>query len=304
MSQITHKQIEYNLHNNYPYIELLTEYTGANNKCVFYCKKCQHQWSTIARYVIKQGCPHCTKLHRYNKLVESRFLKYFNKHLKNDFTFIKCIDYLHIITKCNKCGYIRNTSFNNYKKYGCSNCGHMVGAEKQIKSNIQFIKDAQSIHGNKYDYSLVKYKNYHTEIPIICPQHGVFYMTPSKHLSGQNCPKCCVSSGEEIVSLILDNLKINYEIQKDIQNPYHNHNFKVDFYFVLNQQRYIIEYNGAQHYMPIKYFGGQVQFNKQIQRDCDLRKYCKCNNILLLEISYLEKDVKTLILNFLNVPSI
>lgn len=59
-------------------------------------------------------------------------------------------------------------------------------------------------------------------------------MTPSKHLSGQNCPKCCVSSGEEKVSLILDNLKINYEIQKDIQNPYHNHNFKVDFYFVLN----------------------------------------------------------------------
>lgn len=55
----------------------------------------------------------------------------------------------------------------------------------------QFIEKAISIHGNKYSYECVDYKNNNTEVEIICPEHGPFYMKPTKHTDrAQECPKC------------------------------------------------------------------------------------------------------------------
>lgn len=54
----------------------------------------------------------------------------------------------------------------------------------------EFIKKAKQIHGDKYDYSKVKYVDCNTKITIICPKHGEFQQSPSKHLHKQGCPKC------------------------------------------------------------------------------------------------------------------
>ena len=53
-----------------------------------------------------------------------------------------------------------------------------------------FIKEAQEIHKNKYDYSKVIYKKAQEKIIIICPKHGEFLQTPNSHLHGNGCPKC------------------------------------------------------------------------------------------------------------------
>ena len=52
----------------------------------------------------------------------------------------------------------------------------------------------KSIHGNRYDYSLVEYVNALTKIKIICPKHGIFEQRPGNHLSNQNCPKCAINA--------------------------------------------------------------------------------------------------------------
>lgn len=54
----------------------------------------------------------------------------------------------------------------------------------------EFIKKSVEIHGNKYDYSCVDYKNSRTNIHIICPEHGDFYQKAGIHLQGHGCPKC------------------------------------------------------------------------------------------------------------------
>lgn len=75
----------------------------------------------------------------------------------------------------------------------------------------------------------------------------------------------------------------------------------VDFKIDIKGEVYFIEYNGEQHYRPIKYFGGNEKFEKQQKRDSDLRDYCKENKIHLLEIKFDHKeDIKTLIDNFIN----
>lgn len=59
------------------------------------------------------------------------------------------------------------------------------------KTLEQFIEEANNIHNNKYDYSLVKYINSSTNVKIICPIHGEFEQKPIKHINvKQGCKKC------------------------------------------------------------------------------------------------------------------
>lgn len=55
----------------------------------------------------------------------------------------------------------------------------------------KFIEKAKSIHGDRYDYSLVEYIKANEKVIIICSKHGLFNQTPSHHHSmKQGCPKC------------------------------------------------------------------------------------------------------------------
>ena len=55
---------------------------------------------------------------------------------------------------------------------------------------VNFIKNSESIHGNKYDYSEVKYVNSRTKVKIICPKHGEFDIRIDHHLIGRGCKEC------------------------------------------------------------------------------------------------------------------
>lgn len=57
-------------------------------------------------------------------------------------------------------------------------------------TTAEFIDKAKVVHGDKYDYSRVEYKNTGTKVAIVCPEHGEFHMTPNSHLVGQGCKKC------------------------------------------------------------------------------------------------------------------
>jgi hypothetical protein len=54
----------------------------------------------------------------------------------------------------------------------------------------EFIKKAQQIHGDKYDYSKVNYLNSHIKACIICLEHGEFWQLPNCHLNYKGCPMC------------------------------------------------------------------------------------------------------------------
>lgn len=59
------------------------------------------------------------------------------------------------------------------------------------KTTSQFVKEAQKVHGDKYDYSEVEYVNTHTPIRIKCKQCSVvFLQSPANHLVGRGCPRC------------------------------------------------------------------------------------------------------------------
>ena len=63
------------------------------------------------------------------------------------------------------------------------------------KTQEEFIAEAKVIHGDKYDYSKVEYKNRDIPIEIICSIHGKFIQRPHNHVNQQQgCPKCGIIS--------------------------------------------------------------------------------------------------------------
>lgn len=74
------------------------------------------------------------------------------------------------------------------KKSGCPECSRKIKREASNKE--EFIKKAKEIHGDRYDYSLVEYKNSRIKVKIICPIHGIFEQAPGNHLLGAGCPDC------------------------------------------------------------------------------------------------------------------
>ena len=61
----------------------------------------------------------------------------------------------------------------------------------------EFIKKSKEIHGERYNYSLVKYVNCKTKVKIICTEHGEFEQSPEKHLMGQKCKLCSIKKSAE-----------------------------------------------------------------------------------------------------------
>lgn len=62
----------------------------------------------------------------------------------------------------------------------------------------QFIKKAVEVHGFRYDYSKIIYKNYSTKVEIVCSEHGSFFQSPERHLLGRGCThKECLKEKRE-----------------------------------------------------------------------------------------------------------
>jgi hypothetical protein len=83
---------------------------------------------------------------------------------------------------------------------GCTLCGKEIVSNK-LKPDLQnFIDNCNIIHNNKYNYSLVNYRNAKTKIKIICEIHGEFEQTPDVHLKGSGCKKCSNNSRTKLLT--------------------------------------------------------------------------------------------------------
>jgi hypothetical protein len=80
----------------------------------------------------------------------------------------------------------------------CLKCSYLKRAQKLTQGNEEFIEKSIKVHGGKYDYSRVEYKNSKTKVCIVCnkideitgEKHNEFWQVPYNHLSGSSCPKC------------------------------------------------------------------------------------------------------------------
>lgn len=68
----------------------------------------------------------------------------------------------------------------------------------RLANFAKFVKDANVKFNGRFDYSQVNYVAQKVAVDIICPTHGRFTQTPTKHLTARyGCPKCGVNSRSE-----------------------------------------------------------------------------------------------------------
>ena len=56
---------------------------------------------------------------------------------------------------------------------------------------------------------------------------------------------------------------------------------------------FLIEYQGKQHYQPVRKYGGRQGFYQQQFNDNQKRRFCALHNITLVEIPYTEEHLIT-----------
>ena len=78
----------------------------------------------------------------------------------------------------------------------CSGAGCSICAGTKKLTTEEWIVKARAVHGDKYDYSKVVYRKRHSEITVICRQHGEFVQFSGNHLKGHGCAKCTQGPGK------------------------------------------------------------------------------------------------------------
>lgn len=174
---------------------------------------------------------------------------------------------------------------------GCPKC------KNKNQSNIDIINRCIKIHGTDFDYSNVNYINMKDKVEIKCNScNTIFLQCLDKHINAkQGCPVCKQSKGESLIRLWLINNNITYITQYKINLGdlcIERQNIKVDFYIEINKHKYVIEYDGKQHFEYDRFYHKDniENFNTQKKRDNALTEFCKNNNFKLLRFDYTQND--------------
>jgi hypothetical protein len=143
-----------------------------------------------ANHLSGGGCHECggNKPLTVEKFIERANAKHGHRYDYSQVNFRNVEDKTVII--CPEHGPFEQRVMTHLKGFNCPKCGRKSVAGKLGHSLERFLQDAKNVHGDKYDYSEVNYKNALIKVKIICPEHGAFFQKPASHVRGVACSKC------------------------------------------------------------------------------------------------------------------
>lgn len=287
-----------NTHGN-KYNYSLVKYTNSHTKIKILCP-IHGEFTQMPSLHINQkcGCPKCGK-EKLGKL----FVKNFNERIKafrtvhgNKYTYEQIIfqNKHQIVAICPIHGKWNIKPRSHELGRGCPKCADST------KTHDQFILEANDIHNNKYNYSLIKYINGDVPITIVCPIHGKFKQSPRSHIQGNGCRKCNMSKHEQYINKWLTLNKILFISEYTFNKHFslkRGRNTYLRFDFYLPDYKLCIEYDGIHHFKEIKRSKNKnVSLQNCMERDDIKNAFCVINGIKLIRIPYWVKVTNDLLL--------
>lgn len=168
-------------------------YTGSHGKIDIICNACGYEFSQDASNHLKGvGCPKCSNR---LTLTNETFLERIESPRRDRY------DYSRIDVKNNKsilqirCKkhdvWFSQKAADHLSGRECKLCARENTIKGNTKTTEQFVIDAESSHGNSYDYTETEYVASNIALKIFCPNHqGFFWQVPETHLAGRGCPTC------------------------------------------------------------------------------------------------------------------
>lgn len=266
---------------------LVSEYTKMKDRMRFKCLICGHEYEVTGQDVLlTRDCPKC-----YVTSLSDKMIMPLNEYLEK--LSIKTNNTIELVGKqvpqgakttfrCKLCGYIFERKMNRMVTHAenCPNCDRVVPKNPQaFKNKVESFGIAKVIG---------TFTKVHDKVECECVTCGNHYMAdPYRLCIGHGCcDKCIVFLGEKRIKSILDNSLICYETQKKYFDLRGVGGGKCSYDFYVPNYNLLIEFQGKQHYEPIKRFGGEEQFEIQQEHDKRKREYAKQHGIDLLCIRY------------------
>lgn len=195
--------------------------------------------------------------------------------IDEEIRIVKGVSYKFYKYHCNKCNgesWIRKGHLESGK--GCSICCKsprkvVKGINDIATTNPEMIKYFVNIDDV---YNCTKSSGKTTLAKCPCCGFERMYRINDLYSKGFSCPKCNIKDGfsfpEKFMTNVLDRLKENgqlnyYKCQYTKVNAKWCGRYKYDFYFELNDKKYIIETHGEQHYVDINRKGGRTLEEEQ-----------------------------------------
>ena len=203
--------------NKYDYSKVV--YVNYHTKVEIICPEHGPFFQAPGNHLNGNGCPKCSRKIVTNAVIESlkarrktteEFIEEAKKVHGDTYDYSK-VKYEGVQVKieiiCPEHGSFFQSPYMHLKGQGCPICGKEKVKETQQAKKLtteEFIRRTKEVHGDKYDYSKVKYIDGKTAVEIICPIHGPFLQSPSNHLRGCGCRLCSTENMAENHKLGID----------------------------------------------------------------------------------------------------
>lgn len=256
----------------------LVEYKRKDIKVKIKCNTCLYVFSQKpeSHIGLKQGCPYC---YGNNKKDNSSFIKEARVVHGNKFNY-DLADYKgnkeKVLIKCNTCLYVFSQKPNSHLMGNC--CPKCYGMYKTTEEVIDIFT---TIHGNKYNYDLIHYKNTKTKMRIYCNKCKKYFMQNfNDHKNGAGCPFHIFKTQSLIYSWLISKYpNVDREtIFEDLPNA------RFDFY--LEDYNLVIELDGPQHFKQVANWDSpqSTQAKDKLKMD-----FCLQNGLSMIRL--LQEDV-------------
>lgn len=270
--------------NDYMEYKFLGPYTKSREPIKAIHLVCGSEIEIIPNTFISCGssCKYCSAKEAHRKQRKSQ--SSFNSELPSG---VICMEsykgaFIDIMVHCFFCDSTYKVKPHNLLRHGCTHCsGRNHKTLDEIKTEVKIITD------DKYEVLSDEFHSVHEHILVNHKEcsNPSYLVTMHNFLhNGRRCPYCNEYKGEVTIRTILNNLGIDFEPQKKFPNLTDIRHLSYDFY--ISKYKLLIEYQGEQHYNPMRYSGGKDKFKIQQYHDKLKRNYAKNNGYKLLEIPY------------------
>jgi len=203
----------------------LVDYKKSNIKVKIICPKHGVFYQLPSGHLQGKGCVVCGGSEKYTT---DKFIKK-SKEIHGDKYDYTLSEYKGIKSKvkiiCSKHGIFEQKAETHLNGSICKKCY----LDKLKKTTKKFVEQSLNKHSDKYDYSLVDYKNNKTKVKIICKYHGIFEQLPTFHIRGQGCKECADADKTlNIIDFIKKSKKVHGDIYDYFLVDYKNNYTKVE----------------------------------------------------------------------------
>jgi hypothetical protein len=269
-------------HNNrYDYSKVIYEYNDVKVEII--CPVHGSFFQTPSSHMRGTGCTKCFRDSQWH--TQELFIEKANKKHNNFYDYSKAVykgDESKVEIICPIHGSFFQKVTTHLQGAGCATC-----FRKSVTHTVEmFIEKANKKHNNFYDYSRTIYVRNKDKLEVICPIHGSFWQRADQHLGGKGCPNCRSSKGEKLVSSWLTSNNLEFKREYTFEDCVDKGKLPFDFCVFIENKRILIEYDGAHHYIPVDFYGGEKHLEYTKRHDDIKNEYVKNNNIPLLRIKY------------------